>query len=297
MAEIVNVTPEVQTTDDPKYVADMVAKAEAGTGNPVPTEQAAEAPAGEAEKLLAGKYKTPEELEKGVLELLKQRKGGDLEGFYKELERGDAGEAKADASPAKEDAPADGAGDAAKTETKTEDGQNQEAAKEALEGTGLNLSDFEAEFATNGKLSDTSYDALAKAGIPRANVDAYIEGMAAKAELAKQAIYTSVGGEQSYTNMIAWASTNLTEGEKAAYNEAINTANPEKYMLALNGLKARYEGAVGKEPALVTGKAAGTTDGTFGSWKEVSLAMQDPRYGKDPAYRREVETKLQASKL
>ena len=63
------------------------------------------------------------------------------------------------------------------------------------------------------------------------------------------------------------------------------------------GLKARYEQANGSEPSLVKGKGTTPQADAYNSWAEVTVAMSDPRYSKDPAYQSLVKSKIAASKL
>ena len=49
------------------------------------------------------------------------------------------------------------------------------------------------------------------------------------------------------------------------------------------------------KPTLVSGKARGVATDAFRSTAEVVAAMKDGRYGKDPAYTKDVEQKLARS--
>ena len=105
------------------------------------------------------------------------------------------------------------------------------------------------------------------------------------------------GGDESYGEMMQWASDNLSETEKVAYNNAVNSTDVESIKLAVTGLKARYDSANGIEPTLAKGKASPSTEGGFRSWAEVTEAMADPRYQKDIAYQDDVKRKIQNSNL
>ena len=97
--------------------------------------------------------------------------------------------------------------------------------------------------------------------------------------------------------MSEWAGQNLTETEKQAYNTAVNSKDLEAVKLAVVGLKARYAQSTGSEPTLVEGKASPSAEQGFASWAQVTQAMSDPRYAKDPAYQAEVKNKLANSKI
>jgi hypothetical protein len=65
------------------------------------------------------------------------------------------------------------------------------------------------------------------------------------------------------------------------------------------GLKQAYtkaEGSTDFNPLRPNETATPGGDG-FRSWEEVKTAMRSPQYKKDPAFRADVERRLQASKL
>ena len=106
-----------------------------------------------------------------------------------------------------------------------------------------------------------------------------------------------VGGEEAYNEMASWASKNMSDGEKKAYNAAVNSADMDTVKLAVDGLRAKYQAANGTEPSLMQGKATPVAEQGFESWAEVTAAMADPRYSKDPAYQEAVKQKLANSEL
>jgi hypothetical protein len=67
--------------------------------------------------------------------------------------------------------------------------------------------------------------------------------------------------------------------------------------LAVNALKGQYERANGTEPKLVEGKTSGTSEQGYASWAQVTEAMSNPKYAKDPAYQAEVKAKLANSNI
>ena len=106
-----------------------------------------------------------------------------------------------------------------------------------------------------------------------------------------------VGGDEAYTEMATWAAGNMSEGEKKAYNTAVNSKDMDTVKLAVDGLRAKYESANGSEPNLTQGKATPTTEQGYKSWAEVTAAMSDSRYAKDPAYQAMVKNKIANSEL
>lgn len=169
--------------------------------------------------------------------------------------------------------------------------------EKALADKGLQLQEFSAEFAKNGELSGESYEKLTKAGFPKDLVDQFIEGQKARAAQFEADIKTEVGGSEQYNGMIEWAKANLSPAEIQAYNDAVTSGSPDKAKLAALGLSSKYSKAVGKEPdRMLGGGKAGTSD-VFESTTQVTEAMKDPRYQKDPAYRAKVQAKLARSSV
>lgn len=172
-----------------------------------------------------------------------------------------------------------------------------EVAENAVKDAGLNMDTLQQEYSEKGELDAKSYEALEKVGITKQYVDNYIAGQQALAEQVASEIKGTVGGDEAYNDMVEWASSNMTEGEKQAYNKAVNSPDKETVKLAVNALKAQYERANGVEPKLVEGRATPSVEQGFKSWAQVTEAMADPRYAKDMAYQDEVKTKLANSNL
>ena len=185
-----------------------------------------------------------------------------------------------------------------KTEVKQEQPKSDlDIATKAVDSAGLNMETLSEEFAKDGKLADGSYKSLEKAGIPKEYVDRFIAGQQAIADQQSATVKNLVGGTEAYDSMSEWAGQNLTETEKQAYNTAVNSKDLEAVKLAVVGLKARYAQSTGSEPTLVEGKASPSGEQGFASWAQVTQAMSDPRYAKDPAYQAEVKNKLANSKI
>ena len=107
-----------------------------------------------------------------------------------------------------------------------------------------------------------------------------------------------MGGDDKYSEIINWAKDNLTTAEIDAYNKSVNSGDMETTKLAVLGLQARHSGSEGIEPNLTRGQtSAGQTVGAFRSWAEVTTAMKDARYEKDPAYRTDIQNKIKKSQL
>ena len=172
-----------------------------------------------------------------------------------------------------------------------------EIAENAVENAGLDFNTLAQEYADNGQLGEQSYKALEDSGIPKEYVDQFIAGQKAIGEQQTSNVKSMVGGEEAYNEMASWASKNMSEGEKKAYNAAVNSADMDTVKLAVDSLKAKYQSANGTEPNLVQGKATPVAEQGYSSWAEVTEAMADPRYAKDPAYQAAVKAKIANSEI
>lgn len=166
-----------------------------------------------------------------------------------------------------------------------------------LNENGIDYSALSEEYSKNGSLSDEAYAELAKAGIPSHIVDAYINGQNAVVQQIRTRAFDIAGGEDEYGNMVRWAQANLTQGEIDSFNASLDTQDIDQVMFAVKGLASQYRSEMGKPPKLVTGETSGSSAGAFQSLAELTAAMADPRYAKDPAYRQAVGERLRGSKV
>lgn len=179
--------------------------------------------------------------------------------------------------------------------------QQAEAAA-ALAEVGLAYDKYEAEYRETGKISDASYAEMAAKNIPRAIVDAHINGLIVASEAANTAarnsVFEAVGGEAKYAEMVTWASANVPREELIAYNEITDSGDPAKVRLAAVALFSKYEASVGRAPNLLTGGAGkGTSADVYRSTQELTADMKNPLYNRDPAFRADVEAKLARSNI
>jgi hypothetical protein len=161
---------------------------------------------------------------------------------------------------------------------------------------------FEKEFVETGKLSDASYKTLAdRTGFSRDDIDGYIAYRQSRVSAATTEVLSSVGGSEGFSKLSDWASKNLKPDEITSVNAILANASkdPGAAKLALAGLKARHESAVGTaDPALVggsTSSAGGIVP--FTSTAEATKAIRDPRYARDESYRKTVEARMNASAI
>ena len=223
----------------------------------------------EQENLLAGKYKSAEELEKA----------------YKELEA-KLGEKPEQAEPEPEPEPTT-LSDNANIITSASDEYYQNDGKLSPE-TLQKFSNMSSQDLVNAYLEVTkSPDWQAAPPSEVADIsDAQINQ-----------VKNSAGGEAAYQNMVQWAGANLDAKSIEAFDQIINTGSLDAINFAVKGLKSQYDAANGVEGTMVQGKAAPNRGDVFRSQAELVAAMSDRRYDNDPAYRQDVIEKLDRSDL
>lgn len=163
--------------------------------------------------------------------------------------------------------------------------------------TGLDMGALSQEFSEKGALSPETYTALAAKGYDKQTVDTFIAGQQALAAGIRQDIATVAGGEEQLNKVLQWAQGNLSPSQLAAYEAATATKNVELVKLSLQGIVAAHAAANPPEPKFVTGQEIPGNMGAkpFGSNVEMVEAINNPKYGRDPAYRAEVARRLAAS--
>ena len=224
------------------------------------------------EQLLAGKYKSAEELEKAYVEL--QKKLGEN-----------------------------------KKETEQASAEGQPEKPQLSEGATL-ITDASKEYFDNGnklspetlaKFSSLSSQDLIKAYMEVSQNPEFQQQQAAPpAEITASQINqikNAAGGEKAYANIVNWAKSSLPQEQINAFDEVVNTGSVQAIQLAVSGLKAEYDNANGVEGRMVTGKTAPNNGDVFRSQAELVRAMSDARYDNDPAYRQDVIEKLDRSDL
>ena len=223
--------------------------------------------AAEQQEMLAGKFKDAEELEKAYIEL--QKKLGETnedEGLQREEE---TAEEEVEVSPAQE-----------------------------------LITNASAEFAETGELTPEMMEQFS-AMSSQELVDAYVamQGNLPTApapdltEAETNLIKNEAGGDEGYTNLMQWSSDNLDAADIEAFDSLVDSGNSRLIRLAVAGLKAEMEKAVGFDGEMATGRAPTQTVDVFRSQSEVVAAMSDPRYDRDPAYRQDVFEKLDRSNI
>jgi hypothetical protein len=216
------------------------------------------------QQLLAGKYQSAEELERGYLELQKRL-----------------------SSPAEEEPQVEEAPEAEEEEEIEVDGDLFDAIMESYR---------------TGEWDDNLVEEVGKMDpIDVANMFLTKQGEAQQTAVATEEdvtqIQDSVGGVDEYQNMLQWAGQNLSEQEINLYDAAMDRGDPLTMFFAAQALNSRYQDAVGYDGEMLTGSAPRNTSNGFRSQAELIAAMSDPRYDKDPAYRQDIADKLAVSNI
>ena len=110
-------------------------------------------------------------------------------------------------------------------------------------------------------------------------------------------ILESIGGQENFDAVQAWAKENLDQAELDAYNREVNSGDYYRARNALQSLSYAYQENEGSEPQLLGGKISANATDVFRSTAEVMQAMNDPRYLKDSAYTNDVQEKLVRSEV
>jgi len=223
------------------------------------------------DSLLAGKYKSAEDLEKAYIELQKKL--------------GENGE-----------------------EVQQESADEEPEETTLSEGASLITSANDEFYANDGKLSEETLEKFSSMS-SKELVEAYLEVQGTPEFQAQSSdtadlsdaeinqVKNSVGGEQAYSNIIGWAQDNLDAQAQEAFDSIVATGSVQAINIAVAGLKSQYEAANGFEGKMYTGKPPKSSGDVFRSQAELVRAMSDPRYDSDPAYRQDVIEKLDRSDL
>jgi hypothetical protein len=181
------------------------------------------------------------------------------------------------------------------SEAEVED--KEEQAEENVSEAYQTIAEASKEFFENdGQLSEETYNALEKAGLPRDLVDSYAAGQQALLQSEEAQIQSVANGQ--YDAMAEWANENLPQEEIDAFDEAVTGGTVQQAKLAVQGLYARYQNATGSTPKLTQGSVSGVSTMPFKSMQELARAQSDPRYRSgDKAYHEEIDRRLAVSNI
>lgn len=248
-------------------VADLSAPAQPQSA---PADAPADQPAEQPTELLAGKFKSTDELVKA----------------YKALESKLGSQNKpAIAKP--------GQPQAAQEQPAEQPAEQPPALTELLEKAA-------AEYSESNGFAEDTVKAFEAAGIPRNVVENYVNGLVAQAQLAASKVYEAAGGETNYNSLVEWAAANWSAEQITAFNAAIQGASVEAAIGAVSTLKALYDASNGTQAAGRVEPQGGAANQPpvemFKSKDELTAAMNDPKYlAGDPSFHAEVDRKLAAS--
>ena len=242
------------------------------------------------DKMLAGKYKSAEDLEAAYLEL--QKKLGD--------------------APATEEAQPE-----TEYQLYTDDGGvNYDTANELYgEQLGSLFKSNEIDpFAmakhfeeNNGTLTDDMYSKLESTGLSKEIIDNYLEGVRGNLGMSQEDtspvlsdseikdLKNIAGGERGYDQLMDWAGNNLSAQDAKNYDDVLATGNKAAISFAVKALMGQYEDANGRDSNIVTGKQSSTEN--YRSMAEVVRDMNKPEYRTDEAFRDDVIRKLAQSNI
>ena len=221
------------------------------------------------EQLLAGKFKSAEDLEQGYIELQKKL------GTPKE-------EAEEEVTETKDE----------KVEEKPE--EKEEEIDTAFLDTLWEEAQDEWKEDTLKKLNNMDAREIAQMHLK------YRSENQQQTELTEQNITDLkgvVGGEDQYQQMMQWATQNLQKNEIEMYDAVMDKGDPLAAYFAVQALSGRMKDSQGVDGKLLTGKAPKSDGDVFKSQAQVVKAMSDDRYEKDPAYRQAIYDKLERSNI
>ena len=118
-----------------------------------------------------------------------------------------------------------------------------------------------------------------------------------EAEQIRDSVFKQAGGQEKFQGLMGWASQNLDQSRIEAFNETLGTGDESAILAQVKGIQYDYMMATGYEPKLTGGRAPTNDVRGFASEAQVIAAMQDPRYGTDPAYIKEVEQRIAVSNV
>ena len=270
------------TAEDKTFTVDTSVPTETVTDNLTPEEQdslaVGEKLEAEQETLLAGKYKSTEDLEKAYKEL--ESKLG--EPTADEAEDAEIAEAEAEEKP--------------DAQTLSENANIITQASEEYYENGNKLSPE-----TLQKFRGMSSEDLVNAYLEVTNTGEWSATPTdIQSDVTEQQINevkNSAGGDQQYADMVQWAGKNLDEKSIKAFDHIISTGSVDAIKFAVSGLRTQYLNAVGYDGTMLQGKAPQNNRDVFRSQAELVAAMSDKRYDNDPAYRQDIIEKLDRSDL
>lgn len=159
------------------------------------------------------------------------------------------------------------------------------------------MAPYAATWAEKGTLSAEQYAELARMGQPRELVDTFFHGQAAIVRERVSTAQNRVGGPEAMKQMLIWAASNLSEGERAQYEAARTSADDARYNLIVDAINARWRAATGSVPGnvFVGSGVSGTGPAPYPNVDAYYKDIAKPEYNQDPAFRQACDARALAS--
>lgn len=219
------------------------------------------------EQLLAGKYKSVAELERG----------------YQELQRKMSGGSQGEAAP---DEP--GVTDSGDDPLIINKSSGEENTAEGLIAEALQAGE------------DLPLDKLKKMGVSPSTAELIRQGIEAESSKFRSELYRVVEGKDNYGPISKWAAENADPDELEAYNRAVTSGDLPTARLLLRGLRAAYESSeASPEPSRIQGANTPRSTGVapYESQAQMIADMNNPQYQEDPSFRKMVMERLRVSNI
>lgn len=250
----------------------------------------------EQNKLFANKYKTVDELKKGIKNIgstlpdyiIDGMNDSALEKHYLDLQK----EFSSKDRKFKKDN-VEKPNEKPNEENKQDNSENKDETKNISADL---FNEAEEYFVNNGGLSDELYDKLEKAGIPSSIVDRHIAMVQQEAINFTREVYSLAGGEEEYKKIQEWAESGGVDADELDYISGIK--DKTKLIGALKNVKARYDLANGNTQRLNGNvNTSNANTGSYRSESEYLADVSNPKYNLDENFRNKVDKKLANSKF
>ena len=158
------------------------------------------------------------------------------------------------------------------------------------------LKPFLAEVRQYQQLSPQSKQLIAERfSVPQEMAEALVQGQIAQEQNYATSVLANAGLDAtSYQELISYAQNALTPAQIAAYDDAVQSGDPARAMIAIQGLQSqRILAEQGAIPNQLMGRpAAHTAPDVYASTQEMMKDQGDPRYGVDKGFTQTVNQKI-----